>query len=84
MPGTKLPRGQRAAENPRPDTLQQALQASSTAGLPVSLRYLQTGPIQMRGPVTGRHYEFSNLRPIQAIDPRDAAVLLRTRFFRRT
>ena len=37
--------------------------------------------MRVRGPVTGRHYDFSASRPIQAVDPSDAVPLLRTRFF---
>jgi hypothetical protein len=50
----------------------------------VSLRYLENSPVQVRGPVTGLHYQFSGASPIQAVDVRDAAALLRTRFFRQT
>jgi hypothetical protein len=51
---------------------------------PVSLRYLETSPIQVQGPVTGRQYEFSGARPVQIVDARDAAALVRTRFFRQS
>jgi len=47
----------------------------------VRLRYLENSPVRVRGPVTGRHYDFSASRPIQAVDPSDAVPLLRTRFF---
>lgn len=50
----------------------------------VTLRYVERAPIQMRGPVTGLQYEFSISHPIQTVDPRDAAALLRTRLFRQT
>jgi hypothetical protein len=55
-----------------------------TSPAAVSLRYLQNPPIRVRGPVTGRQYDFSGSRPVQAVDPRDASALLRTRFFRQT
>lgn len=48
----------------------------------VAVRYLETSPILVRGPVTGQAYEFSSTRPVQIVDSRDAAALLRTRFFR--
>jgi len=47
----------------------------------VMLRYRERGPVLVRGPVTGRSYEFSVERPAQAVEPRDAEVLLRTRHF---
>ncbi len=50
----------------------------------VTLQYLENSPILVRGPVTGRLYEFSNAQPVQSVDLRDAETLLRTGFFRRT
>jgi hypothetical protein len=47
----------------------------------VTLRYLERSPIAVRGPATGRYYEFSAAAPVKPVDPRDAAALLRTRFF---
>ncbi len=49
----------------------------------VRLRYIENSPILVRGAATGRHYSFSGARSIQAVDVRDAAAFLRTRFFRR-
>jgi len=49
----------------------------------VTLHYLEQSPILVRGPVSGRYYEFSAARPDRQIDPRDAPQLLRTSFFRR-
>lgn len=46
------------------------------------LRYLETSPILVRGPASGRLYEFSGGSPVQSVDTRDAQALLRTRFFR--
>ncbi len=48
----------------------------------VSLRYTETAPIQVNGPATGRTYQFSASSPVQAVDRRDVAALLRTRYFR--
>jgi cytoskeletal protein RodZ len=48
----------------------------------VSLRYTESSPIRVRGPVTGRNYEFSAANPIQFVDSRDACLLLNARFFR--
>src|SRR5262245_61898031 len=47
----------------------------------VALRYTETSPILVKGPVTGRQYQFSGSSPVQAVDARDVAALLRTRFF---
>jgi len=49
----------------------------------VNLRSLEKSPILVRGPATGRKYDFSRTHPVQAVDARDADALLRTRFFRR-
>jgi hypothetical protein len=48
----------------------------------MGIRYVGSSPLRVRGPVTGRQYEFSGSHPVHSIDPRDAALLLRTRFFR--
>ena len=48
----------------------------------VNLRYLERSPILVEGPATGRQYSFSAGNPLQSVDRRDAATLLRTRFFR--
>ena len=63
---------------------QQAPVAGATAYSMVTLQYLENSPILVRGPVTGRLYEFSNAQPVQSVDLRDAETLLRTGFFRRT
>ena len=47
------------------------------------LRYTESSPIHVRGPATGKTYQFSGAQPLQAVDTRDAASLLQTRFFRR-
>src|SRR6185503_2436916 len=47
----------------------------------VRLRYLERSPIAVRGQASGRYYEFSAADPVKEVDPRDAAALLRTRFF---
>ncbi len=49
----------------------------------MSLRYVEQAPVFVRGPVSGRRYEFSGARPIQSVDARDAEALLRIRFFKR-
>jgi hypothetical protein len=55
---------------------------SAGAGQPVRLRYLQTRPLLVRGPVTGRVYQFSGAHPEAGVDCRDAASLLQTNLFR--
>jgi hypothetical protein len=60
--------------------------AASTTSTPhalIGVRYLDNSPIRVRGLVSGSSYEFSNARPVQQVDARDASALLNTRFFRR-
>ncbi len=47
----------------------------------VALRYTETSPILVQGPASGRQYPFSGSNPVQAVDARDVAALLRTGFF---
>ena len=47
----------------------------------VLLRYREQARVLVRGPVTGRAYEFSAQQPILSVEPRDADMLLRTRQF---
>jgi hypothetical protein len=77
---TARPRG---IEQPQPSTIPQTA-AVKPPEVSVSVRYMDNPAIKVRGPVTGRQYEFSGLRPVQVVDPRDAAALLRTRFFRQS
>ena len=51
-------------------------------GSTVTLRYLGPASVTVRGPATGRAYAFSAGVPTPAVDPRDAAVLLTTAYFR--
>jgi len=50
---------------------------------PVGLRYLAHTRVLVRGPASGRLYEFSISSPVQSVDARDAKPLLDTRFFAR-
>jgi hypothetical protein len=52
-------------------------------GSSVMLRYLERSRILVRGPVTGRQYEFSATNAIRPVAYADAEALVRTRFFRR-
>jgi hypothetical protein len=45
------------------------------------IKYLSASNIVVLGPATGRKYAFSAGSPIQSVDARDAAALLRTRQF---
>ncbi len=49
---------------------------------PVGLRYAGTGGVIVRGPATGKQYAFSPTAPAHPVDPRDAAILLRTNQFK--
>jgi hypothetical protein len=46
------------------------------------VRYLRTPAIVVQGSATGRRYGFSAGSPVQAVEVRDAAALLRSGFFR--
>lgn len=62
-------------------TVPQAGRAGSDART-VAIRYLRTQAIVVQGPATGRRYGFSGAAPVQAVDMRDAAALLRSGLFR--
>jgi len=55
--------------------------APQSAGM-VALRSASTGGMVVRGPATGRQYAFSAAAPVQMVEARDAAALLRTSWFR--
>jgi hypothetical protein len=65
-----------------PRAPQQILAPAQPPNSSVALHYLEHSPIRVRGPMTGREYDFSGSQPVQAVDSRDAPALLRTRFFR--
>jgi hypothetical protein len=48
----------------------------------VALRYIDNSSVKVKGPATGREYDFSSTQPTQNVDPRDARLLVRSRFFR--
>jgi hypothetical protein len=77
-----------AANPPTPALVPPAAQSGPAVSRPVpnavALRYLESSPILVRGMATGRQYRFSGTEPLQAVDARDAEVLLRSRFFRRS
>jgi hypothetical protein len=55
--------------------------AAVRASVPV--RYLGAAPIVVRGAVTGHAYRFAGGRPVQVVDARDLAGLLKKGVFRR-
>jgi hypothetical protein len=48
----------------------------------VPLRYLENSRVLVRGPATGRNYDFSTDQPVQPVAVADAGPLLRTGIFR--
>jgi hypothetical protein len=69
---------------PTPGTDQPGPRWTGPAHGSVTLRYLESSPILVQGPATGRHYHFSGAHPLQSVDACDAEPLLRTQFFRRS
>lgn len=51
-------------------------------GLMLRLEYAGGRTVKIKGPATGATYVFSGLQRVQAVDPRDAAAILRDRHFR--
>jgi hypothetical protein len=49
----------------------------------LDLMYFGYAQVNVRGPVSGRLYQFSRQQPVQAVDARDAVSMLKTRMFRR-
>jgi hypothetical protein len=47
----------------------------------VDIRFLQPSTVLIRGPVTGRHYQFHGTTSIQRVDSRDAAALIKSGYF---
>jgi hypothetical protein len=66
---------------PAPDGFSRGLAGPAAAVGSVLLRYRERARVLVRGPVTGRGYEFSAEQPMQSVHPRDAEMLLRTRQF---
>ena len=77
----------RAQEPARRSKLDAAASGAGAGAVPVSgamvsLRYLETSAIMVRGAVSGRYYSFSGAQPDQVVSAEDAPQLLRTSFFR--
>lgn len=58
-----------------------AVQTSHTAGSSVNVRFKQPSAVLVRGPVTGRHYQFNGSVNTLSVDARDAAALIKTGYF---
>jgi hypothetical protein len=48
----------------------------------VRLEFTQGSAVLIRGPSTGRHYQFGGGVQVQPVDSRDAAPLLKSGYFR--
>jgi hypothetical protein len=72
--------------NPVPavNTQARVLHPQSGAHSSIAIRYVGSSLLRVRGPVTGRQYQFSGSHAVHSVDTRDAALLLRTQFFRQT
>jgi hypothetical protein len=64
-----------AQNNPAPN------QQVGTPGRFTKVRFTQKAAVLIRGPVTGRHYQFHEGAYTQQMDTRDAAVLVKTGYF---
>ena len=67
------------------------IQGKSTGAQPVldgvgsvNIRFRQSSAIMVRGPVTGKHYQFNGAVNAVRVDARDAAALVKTGYFQHT
>lgn len=58
-------------------------QTSHNGNGSVAVRFTQSKAVMVRGPVTGRHYQFNGSTQSQHVDGRDAAALLKSGYFQR-
>jgi hypothetical protein len=49
----------------------------------VIVRFTQPSAVMVRGPVTGKHYQFNGSVNTQRVDARDAASLIKSGYFQR-
>lgn len=71
--------GQRRAEAVRQvSPADRLMNASATTA---DLRFTQNSAVLVRGPVTGRHYQFKEGICTHPIDAKDAAILLKSGYF---
>jgi hypothetical protein len=76
------PPAPRATAAPTPAATRPAAAAAPVSGAMVALRSVSAGGMIVRGPASGRQYAFSAVAPVQMVEARDAAALLRTSWFR--
>jgi len=80
---TRAVRAKPAIAVAAPSPLVLADLAPTGPGIAVTkIRYEGNAPIRLRGPITGRAYSFSDAYPVQEVDVRDAAILLRNLRYR--
>ena len=65
------------------DGFARAMHGPAAVARGVLLRYRERARVLVRGPVTGRPYEFSAEQPTQVVEARDVEALLLTRYFMR-
>jgi hypothetical protein len=68
---------------PQADAKKERSPTRNAANLNLTLMYYGYASVSVRGPVSGRLYQFSRQQPVQAVDARDALSILKTRLFRR-
>ena len=69
-------------EHGRDSSQNRADRRTTAIDSPVRLLYYGFAPVSVRGPISGRLYQFSRLQPILPVDARDAVSILKTRLFR--
>lgn len=75
----KLPGARLTATAP----FEHVIAPAATRRPPAMVRYVGATPIVVRSAASGRTYQFSAGRPVQAVDARDVAGLLKKGIFRR-
>ena len=73
----------RVSARPAGDVFAARARPAAMAARAVALRSREPMRMLVRGPVTGRTYDFSPQRPTQMVETHDADLLLRTGRFRR-
>ncbi len=56
-------------------------QTFQDTGTSVNIRFTQPSAVLVRGPVTGRHYQFNGSVNTLRVDARDAATLIKSGYF---
>ena len=80
--GQKRAAMRRIANSSTQDSQASPMAANGKPMSRVALRYTDNASVKVKGPATGREYDFSSTQPTQNVDPRDARLLVRSRFFR--